>query len=408
MKVAFPYPAYWPHSRRGVERCIHDLAGYLARHGHQVHVVTSGPGRPRVVEEAGVKVSYLPQLAHPLVWRYRHMMAMHVFGLRAARLLAADPPDVMHVWSCAYLTAAPLLKRRHGIRSLMHFVMREERTGLDRLNHRAQVRSADLRAGLTEDMARSAEVEFGRPCAVLPPPVDMDTFKPSAPRDPARPIVFFAADMGDPRKGGSLLLRAWNRVHRECPRATLVVGGPFGLAGMLSYDFWRPMLGRIDLVEEPAARAAIEVRGPGELDELPVWYSQAAVTVLPSYDEAFGMVLTESLACGTPVVASSAGGPGEIVSSPDVGATVPIRQASDLESPAVADQLAEAILAAIELSGRAETGSRCREWASRWSLDRVGRLEERLLEAALSGSAGRPDLQPGSGEPSSAVEAPKS
>jgi glycosyltransferase involved in cell wall biosynthesis len=388
-----------------VERCIHDLAGYLAHRGHDVHVVTCGPGRPRQVDENGVRVTYLQHLSHPLVWRYRPMLPMHVFGLRAARILACERPDVIHVWSCAYLAAAPLLNWLGGTRSLLHFMMREDRTGADRAVYRAQVNAADMVAGLTADMARSVEEAFGRRCSVLPPPVDMGTFTPCATRDRSRPIVLFPADMGDPRKGGLLLLRAWNRVHRECPRATLVLGGPFGLAGWFPYEFWRSMLDRIGLVVEAAARDSIEIRGPGGLDGLPAWYSEAAVTVLPSYDEAFGMVLTESLACGTPVVASSFGGPGEIVGSPEIGATVPIEQASDLESPMMSDQLADAILSAIDLSGRAQTAARCREWASRWSLDRVGAQEERLLEAAVSGSGRAVALRRAAGDERDLLEA---
>lgn len=39
-------------------------------------------------------------------------------------------------------------------------------------------------------------------------------------------------------------------------------------------------------------------------DDLPLWYQGAAVTVVPSFHEGFGFNALESLACGTPVVAS--------------------------------------------------------------------------------------------------------
>ena len=46
------------------------------------------------------------------------------------------------------------------------------------------------------------------------------------------------------------------------------------------------------------------------------------ITGTPSRRESLGMVLAEALACGTPVVATRAGGPEDIV-TPDVGVLVP-------------------------------------------------------------------------------------
>ena len=41
---------------------------------------------------------------------------------------------------------------------------------------------------------------------------------------------------------------------------------------------------------------------------MPWYYSAADVCVVPSYYESFGLVALESMACGTPVVASRVGG----------------------------------------------------------------------------------------------------
>ena len=52
-------------------------------------------------------------------------------------------------------------------------------------------------------------------------------------------------------------------------------------------------------------------------------YSAADVTVVPSYHEIFGLAAVESLACGTPVVATRAGGLTTIVRHGETGFLVP-------------------------------------------------------------------------------------
>ena len=76
-----------------------------------------------------------------------------------------------------------------------------------------------------------------------------------------------------------------------------------------------------------------------------------------------------------------------------------LRDRADLMSTARADQLAEAILYAIQLARRPETAGRCREWASQWSLDRVGAEAERVLSQVVIGhkrqrTAGKPRSRP--------------
>ena len=57
-------------------------------------------------------------------------------------------------------------------------------------------------------------------------------------------------------------------------------------------------------------------------EELPLWYSAADVTCLASLREGMPNVVLESLACGTPVVATRVGGTPEVLVSDKLGLLV--------------------------------------------------------------------------------------
>jgi glycosyltransferase involved in cell wall biosynthesis len=391
MRIAFPYPSYWPYVRRGAERCIHDLAVDMARRGHEVDIVTSTPGRSRVAHEEGVRITYLRQLSNPLMYRYAPWMRVYGFSAEATAFLAATRPDVAHMWSFTHIDWAPLLRRAIDLPYLLHIIMRNHYWSgrAARLSFANVVRSADQVVALTQGGADATNAEYGLDdCGVLSPPVDMGYFHPASQRDRAHPVVLFPADLADVRKGGALLLRAWNKVHAQCPSARLALAGPFGLAGY-HQSRGETMLTKLDLVHDRAAREAIELRGPGDSRVLPFWYSAASVTVLPSVEEAFGMVLTESLACGTPVVSSKFDGPGEIITDERIGRTVALQSWADLDSTKLVEDLADAILEAIELAQAPGTTSACREWASQWSLESVGDAAEAHLTRIVDEHRGR-------------------
>lgn len=65
-------------------------------------------------------------------------------------------------------------------------------------------------------------------------------------------------------------------------------------------------------------------------EKLKYWYSAADVTLLCSSREGWANVLLESMACGTPVVATNIWGTPEVVSTPDVGRLMHERSATAL------------------------------------------------------------------------------
>ena len=76
-------------------------------------------------------------------------------------------------------------------------------------------------------------------------------------------------------------------------------------------------------LDEPGLAAGVprvEVTGPLSTEELATRYTEADLLLLPSRAESFGMVITEALARGVPVLASTAGGIAEAVGRAPTGA----------------------------------------------------------------------------------------
>jgi glycosyltransferase involved in cell wall biosynthesis len=134
--------------------------------------------------------------------------------------------------------------------------------------------------------------------------------------DPDSPIVVFIARL-QRGKGHSLFLRTGALVRQTIPRTHLVVVG--GALFGLEQDY-----------EEELRREAAElfpsdhIHFLGHRHDLPEILADVDVLVHCSISpEAFGLVLLEAMAMQVPVVATRAGGPGEIVLDGRTGTLVP-------------------------------------------------------------------------------------
>ena len=114
--------------------------------------------------------------------------------------------------------------------------------------------------------------------------------------DAQRPYVLFVGTL-EPRKNIPLLIEAFARVRSEHPQLQLVlVGGRGWLDAPIFAAHDRSGVG-----------SSAHFVGWLEARDLAVLYSQAAVFVLPSLYEGFGLPVLEAMACGAPVVCSNAG-----------------------------------------------------------------------------------------------------
>jgi D-inositol-3-phosphate glycosyltransferase len=129
----------------------------------------------------------------------------------------------------------------------------------------------------------------------------------------------------DSLKGIDRLMMAMAILKRRQPRL-LVIGGD---------EHSRREVARLDtLGRELGIGEAVSFLGTVFQERLPLYYSAADACVVPSYYETFGLVALESLACGTPVVATDVGAASSIIRDGETGYLV-----ADNEPGKLADKI---------------------------------------------------------------------
>lgn len=366
--VVHPYP--WPEVRRGAERYLEDLTRYLAAAGHRVTVVTGTRGASRRESRDDGAAVVLRRHLPPGPAGRLGISEVETFGVRALVPLLSGRFDVVH----AFTPSAAIAGRLAGRPTLYTVLGHPERSELPgavvprRVFMRA-VRTATRTAVLSQASASALTGWAGIDPIVLPPGIRTECFPLEARPRCGAPRILFSASLGDRRKRSDLavdVLALVLRRHRDARLAFSGQGSPDGvLAGAQAHG--------------PAVRAAIDVLGPGQPDEVPERYRRATVTLLPAEHEAFGLVLVESLSSGTPVVCSPAGGMPEIVTAA-VG-----RVAAAPTAVALADAVEHALVLAADPATPSCCARRAREWD--WETS-VGPLHEQAYETVAAARGG--------------------
>jgi phosphatidylinositol alpha-mannosyltransferase len=343
VRIAHVSPTYWPEVMRGTERFIHDLGSQLAGRGHEVTVLTSHRGRRSVVAEDRMRVvrRWRPPELSPLRW-YEHHVA-NVPGLVRA-LLSGDfelahvhfPSDAWAASVARRLGGPPFVFTMHGIPTREYLVARRYR--LEMLL-RVVATAAVCTVG-SEAAARPFRRYLLRTPEVIAPGVFVDAFGAQRQRETA-PTLICAASLGDPRKRSALLFGAFERLRARRADLRLRV-----------FEGRDPVLSRTAASLPAGTELLPATDDAGTLADA---YASSWASVLPAVGEAFGLVLVESLAAGTPVVADRSGAGPEILAGEPIGC---------LFDPDDEAGLADAMAAALELGADPETAARCRARAA--------------------------------------------
>jgi|SRR5579859_538119 len=135
------------------------------------------------------------------------------------------------------------------------------------------------------------------------------------PREELRePKTIFFVGSFIPRKGVLQLVQAYDRVLDEHRDAVLVVGGSVTFGVEKETPYIRQVR---EIAERIRHKRGAEIKFVGSLHhdkQLPEWFQRATIFSCPSlFQEPFGLVNAEAMACGTPVIGTNRGGVPEVL-----------------------------------------------------------------------------------------------
>ncbi|MEV6524796.1 glycosyltransferase family 4 protein [Longispora sp. NPDC051575] len=277
----------------GVQFHIRDLAEALMALGHEVSVLAPAE------DEDGLP-AYAVSAGRAVAVKYNGSVARLTFGpisaARVRRWLARGSFDVLHVHEpvTPSLSMLATLAARGPVVATFHTAMTRSRTMaasapvlqlvLEKITARIAVSA----------LARKVQVEhLGGGAVEIPNGVAVAAFTGAEPL-PGWPgtggAVGFLGRFTEPRKGFDVLVEAFARLAADRPGLRLLLAGPGDLSEMDLPDLVREritFLGKVSEADKPRMLRSVDVY------------------VAPNTGgESFGMILTEAMAAGAPVLAS--------------------------------------------------------------------------------------------------------
>lgn len=381
MKIAHIISTFPPY-KGGMGNSARQFALEIARLGHDVTVFTPAcdnklPRHERLAP--GVELLRLPILfsigngsVMPSVMK--HLKKFDVVHLHYPFYGGAE-------YVMTYLVFRRLFFRRPKL--VVHYHMDTVSGGLKGVIFRLYrltvlpilIRLADLVTCASSDYIKHSHLQDyykAQPQKFLQVPFGVDTNHFSLPKEKdetVKEIVFVGGmDKQHNFKGIPELISAFARVKKDYPEARLTLIG----RGDRKVDY-------LSLAETFELGDSLVIRDDIVNSELPHFYAKATVSVLPSINraEAFGLVLLEAMACGTPVIAANLPGVRSVFRNNEHGWLVQPGNIDDLAAK-LKNALKDTVLTA-------SLGRKARAWVEEeYSWQKVGQELEAAYYRALN------------------------
>jgi len=364
MKIAILVLLFPPKWLAGTEIATYNIAKYLAKRGHEVHVITTlDDYLPKESMEEGF---YVHRIRCPKV-RY---LGIILFWGKALLTLRKVNPDMIHAQSVKIgitgFLAKKLLKKPYIVWGRGTDVYL--RWFIEKLISRSVLKNADAVISLTEDMKQEMQKIYNRQIFVIPNGVELRKFenlsKESARRklhvEANEKIILFAGRLHF-LKGVRYLIEAMDVVRNEVVKTRLILVGDGGERDYLE-----------GIVKELNLEGYITFVGQVSHEEVPYYMIAADAFVLPSLSEGFPVVILEAMASGLSIIATRVGGLPEVVRD---------RENGFLVEPKNSQQIAEKILTLLkDDKEREKISSNNKRKAMEYSWDNITSMLEEIYQ----------------------------
>jgi len=327
MQIVILVSLFPPKWLAGTEIATYNIAKYLARKGHEVHVITSwDEGLPNESFEEGFYVHRIrvPRLR---IGGY----TLHV--LRELLLIKELSPDVVHAQSIWRGVACVLARKLFDIPCVVWG------QGSDvylpwrfkKVISKFVLGNADALIALTEHMKQKMIEILGRERCdifVIPNGIDYEFFSgylrkqglsTLEPVNNKKKVILYVGRL-EPVKGVRYLVEAVRiLIDKGLRNIKVLIVGDGSEKRYLE-----------ELVEKLGLEDYIVFVGRVPHDKIPEYMASADLFVLPSLSEGFGIVVLEAMAMGLPIIASRVGGLPWIIKDGDNGFLVEPRNPHEI------------------------------------------------------------------------------
>jgi glycosyltransferase involved in cell wall biosynthesis len=329
----------YPPAPGGAEDHVHEVVNHLVDRGHDVVVYTSDMWKEHPFERMTEAHASVDGVTVVRKRTYQMTQAIHYPFMPGMNEMLGVPADLVHAHSFGYYhtNIAALRKRLSGTPLVItpHYHPPETMQGGFARHQLRKVYDAHVANWVFEQAdailfnthaelaSMSHHIEDMSKTHVIPNGLHTHLYEDLPDPAPFRekrgiegPMVLYLGRLAS-NKRMELVINALPRILQAVPDLKLVIAGPDDGVG----DDWKALTQSLGLEDVVRFEGFLS-----EEDKLAA-FTAADLFVLPSEWEAFGLVLMEAQACGTPCVVSDRGGPKEVIAPGQTGVVVPFGDA---------------------------------------------------------------------------------